>query len=61
MNWIDSAVLGGETGTKPGELCAMVGGNCDAIDYLRPILSRLTNRVMSMGPNGCGQAAKVCN
>jgi 3-hydroxyisobutyrate dehydrogenase len=49
MNWIDSPVSDGSAGTESGELCAMVGGDCDAIDYLPPVLTHLTKRVTHMG------------
>ncbi|WP_043310810.1 NAD(P)-dependent oxidoreductase [Pseudomonas sp. ML96] len=61
MRWVDAPVSGGVQGAENGTLAIMAGGREDDIEYLRPLLMRLGQRVTRMGDVGAGQVAKVCN
>ena len=61
MGWIDAPVTGGWTSASRGDLVVMAGGAPEEIDQVRPILSAYAKRITHMGPNGAGQAAKLCN
>jgi len=60
-SWIDAPVSGGVPGAQAGTLAIMVGGDEDDIEYVRPLLDVLSDRVTRMGPVGAGQTAKLCN
>jgi 3-hydroxyisobutyrate dehydrogenase len=59
--FLDAPVSGGVEGAKNGTLAMMVGGSLDALEQARPVLETMTGRIMHMGPNGSGQAAKAVN
>ena len=59
--WIDAPVTGGWTGALRGELVVFAGGEAEPIDAIRPLLDDYAKRVVHTGPNGSGQAAKICN
>lgn len=56
---IDAPVLGSIPTVHEGKLFAMAGGRAADIDRARPVLDKLTRRVMHMGPNGTGYAMKL--
>ncbi|MBK8313486.1 MAG: NAD(P)-dependent oxidoreductase [Acidobacteria bacterium] len=59
--WLDGPVSGGEKGAIEGTLTIMVGGDSDALERARPVLSAMGKRITHFGPAGKGQAAKLCN
>ncbi|MBF3016060.1 NAD(P)-dependent oxidoreductase, partial [Pseudomonas aeruginosa] len=46
---------------ESGSLAIMAGGRAADIERLRPVLSRLGQRLTRMGEVGAGQVTKVCN
>jgi 3-hydroxyisobutyrate dehydrogenase len=56
---IDSPVLGTIPQVRAGQLFAMVGGRAEDLDGARPVLEKLTRRIVHMGPNGAGYAMKL--
>jgi 3-hydroxyisobutyrate dehydrogenase-like beta-hydroxyacid dehydrogenase len=56
---IDSPVLGTIPSARDGKLFAMVGGKADDLDVARPVLEKLTRKIVHMGPNGSGYAMKL--
>jgi 3-hydroxyisobutyrate dehydrogenase-like beta-hydroxyacid dehydrogenase len=56
---IESPVLGTIPQVRAGTLLAMVGGRAEDLDRARPVLEKLTRRIIHMGPNGSGYAMKL--
>lgn len=58
---IDAPVSGGVARARTGELAIMVGGEADAIERARPVLSAMGTSILVCGPTGAGQAMKALN
>ena len=56
---IESPVLGTIPQVRDGKLFALVGGTAEDLERARPVLEKLTRRIMHMGPNGAGYAMKL--
>jgi 3-hydroxyisobutyrate dehydrogenase len=56
---IDSPVLGTIPSARDGKLFAMVGGKAADLERARPVLEKLTRKIVPMGPNGAGYAMKL--
>jgi 3-hydroxyisobutyrate dehydrogenase-like beta-hydroxyacid dehydrogenase len=56
---IESPVLGTIPQVRAGTLLAMVGGAAADLDRARPVLEKLTRRIVHLGPNGSGYAMKL--
>jgi 3-hydroxyisobutyrate dehydrogenase-like beta-hydroxyacid dehydrogenase len=56
---IESPVLGTIPQVRDGKLFALVGGEAGDLERARPVLEKLTRRIMHMGPNGAGYAMKL--
>ncbi len=58
---IDAPVSGGDVGARNATLSIMIGGDADAVESVRPLLSLLGKTIMHQGGAGAGQHAKLCN
>ena len=58
---VDAPVSGGIAAAAGGTLTFMVGGSAEAFARAEPILAQMGKAVIHAGPNGAGQAAKICN
>lgn len=58
---LDAPVTGGDVGAREGTLTIMAGGSKHAFQRALPILQAMGKRVHHVGPNGAGQALKLCN
>ncbi|MCX7557095.1 3-hydroxyisobutyrate dehydrogenase [Xanthomonadaceae bacterium JHOS43] len=58
---IDAPVSGGTAGAAAGTLTFIVGGDADALERARPVLSAMGKNIFHMGAAGAGQVAKLCN
>ncbi|MEO9335101.1 3-hydroxyisobutyrate dehydrogenase [Ectopseudomonas guguanensis] len=58
---LDAPVSGGTAGAAAGTLTFMVGGEAQALEKARPILTAMGRNIFHAGPDGAGQVAKVCN
>ncbi|MGH6952823.1 MAG: NAD(P)-dependent oxidoreductase [Alphaproteobacteria bacterium] len=58
---LDAPVSGGETGAQNGVLTIMVGGDAQAFESARPVMSSYGRAVTLMGPSGAGQLTKMVN
>jgi len=58
---VDAPVSGGVPRARTGELTIMAGGQPEAVERCRPLLSAMGNRVFITGPLGSGQAMKALN
>ena len=56
---IELPVLGTIPQVRDGKLFAMVGGRAEDLDRARPVLEKMTRRIVHMGPNGAGYAMKL--
>jgi 3-hydroxyisobutyrate dehydrogenase len=56
---IDAPVSGGPDGAQQGRLAIMVGGEAVAFEASRPVLERMGDLVVHVGPAGSGTAAKL--
>jgi len=56
---IEAPVLGTIPQARAGTLFAMVGGHADDLSRARPVLEKLTRRIVHMGPAGSGYAMKL--
>jgi 3-hydroxyisobutyrate dehydrogenase len=56
---LDAPVSGGAAGAKDGRLAIMVGGSAEAFARGRPVLERLGDLVVHVGPVGAGTVAKL--
>jgi 3-hydroxyisobutyrate dehydrogenase-like beta-hydroxyacid dehydrogenase len=56
---IEAPVLGTIPQVHAGTLFAMVGGSLEDIERAKPVLEKLTRRIVYMGPNGSGYAMKL--
>jgi len=58
---LDAPVTGGDVGAKNGTLAVLVGGDSEALQRVRPILSCFSKSITHLGPAGAGQHAKMAN
>ncbi|MCL2636528.1 MAG: NAD(P)-dependent oxidoreductase [Betaproteobacteria bacterium] len=58
---LDAPVSGGPQGAAAATLAIMVGGEAAALERVRPLLEKLGQRIVHVGPSGAGQVAKACN
>ena len=61
VSYIDAPVSGGEVGAQSGKLSIMVGGNKDAYNQIKNIISPYTRLIKYMGLSGSGQYTKMVN
>lgn len=61
VHYLDAPVSGGVDGAEAGRLTAMVGGETEVLDRVRPVLDALASRVVHVGPVGAGMAVKAVN
>jgi 3-hydroxyisobutyrate dehydrogenase len=57
--FIESPVLGTIPQVRDGKLFALVGGRAEDLDRARPVLEKMTRRIVHMGPSGSGYAMKL--
>ncbi len=60
VHFIDAPVSGGVVGAEAATLAIMAGGSPDQFERAEPILTAM-GRATLVGPEGCGQVAKLCN
>src|ERR1051326_416386 len=56
---VEAPVLGTIPQARAGTLFAMVGGRAEDLARARPVLEKLTRRIVHMGPAGAGYAMKL--
>lgn len=57
--FLDATVSGSVGPAKEAKLAFMVGGDRQALEAVRPVLSAMSERIHHVGPNGAGSAMKV--
>jgi 3-hydroxyisobutyrate dehydrogenase len=58
---LDCPVSGGVAGAEAATLTLMAGGSAEAFERAKPVLEKMSRRVVHCGEAGAGQAAKMCN
>jgi len=58
---LDAPVSGGVAGAEAATLTFMVGGSEKDFQRAKPILQAMGKMIIHAGPDGRGQAAKICN
>ena len=58
---LDAPVSGGDVGAKNATLSIMVGGDEQAFQRVRPLLSQMGKTIVHCGPSGNGQLTKLVN
>lgn len=61
VRMVDAPVSGGSEGAQKGTLTVMAGGDADAVDAVREVLSHVSGSVTHVGPVGSGQVTKAIN
>ncbi len=59
--FLDAPVSGGEEGATNGTLTAMVGGEAETFERLRPLFDCYARTATLLGPAGSGQLTKMVN
>lgn len=59
--FVDAPISGMEARAKDGTLTVMCGGDRAAFDRVKPLLDRIGNKILYMGPTGSGQLTKLIN
>ncbi|HUV05518.1 MAG TPA: NAD(P)-dependent oxidoreductase [Armatimonadota bacterium] len=58
--FLDSPVAGSKKAAEDGELILMVGGDEDTLAKVRPVLDRLSKKLIHAGGTGMGTYLKLC-
>jgi 3-hydroxyisobutyrate dehydrogenase len=58
---VDAPVSGGVPRAKDGTLAIMIGGSADAVQAVKPVLSKMGTKLFEVGELGCGHAMKALN
>ena len=59
--FLDAPVSGGQAGAENGALTVMAGGDAQAFERAKPVISHFARAVTLLGPSGSGQLAKMVN
>ena len=60
VRYLDAPVSGGTKGAAAGGLAIMAGGDAETFAAMQPVFAPL-GQATHVGPNGCGQLAKLAN
>jgi 3-hydroxyisobutyrate dehydrogenase len=58
---LDAPVTGSKPQAESGQLLFLVGGDTEALERARPVLTPMARGVMHLGPNGSGVLMKLIN
>jgi 3-hydroxyisobutyrate dehydrogenase len=61
LNALDAPVTGSKPQAASGELIFLVGGDAEALERARPVLTVMSRRIAYMGPSGSGALMKLIN
>ncbi len=61
LHFLDAPVSGGQLGARNGMLTVMCGGEAQAFEQARAVMSDYARAVTLMGPSGAGQLTKMVN
>lgn len=58
---LDSPVTGSKDAAEGGKLGLLVGGDTEALERARPVLEKVSAKIIHFGPTGSGAAMKLVN
>lgn len=61
ISMLDAPVSGGVAGAEAKTLTFIVGGEKEAVERARPVLTAMGAKIFHVGESGAGQVAKICN
>ena len=61
LHFLDAPISGGQAGAEKGQLAVMVGGDSQAFERIKPILTAYAKRAQWIGESGAGQLTKMVN
>ena len=61
VRFLDAPISGMEKRAVDGTLTVMCGGDEAVFDAVKPLLERIGNKILYMGPSGSGQLTKLIN
>jgi len=61
VHFLDAPVSGGPTGAQSGKLAIWVGGNGEIFARYKPVLEKIGDQVLYVGPIGAGTVAKLAH
>jgi 3-hydroxyisobutyrate dehydrogenase-like beta-hydroxyacid dehydrogenase len=61
LAFLDAPVSGGQMGAEKGTLSVMAGGDSQAFERAKPLISHYASAITLIGPAGSGQLAKMVN
>ncbi len=61
VRFLDAPVSGGVIGAERAALTVMVGGDAATLEAVQPILARVAQKLVHVGPVGAGHALKAVN
>lgn len=59
--FLDGPVSGGPLGARSGTMTMVVGGDKTAFAKVRPLLEKMTGKLLHIGPSGAGHTVKIAN
>lgn len=59
--FLDAPISGGQAGAENGTLAVMVGGDKQALDYVKDAMSSFAKHIVHIGKSGSGQYTKIVN
>lgn len=60
-HFLDGPVSGGPLGARTGTMTMVVGGDEVAFAKVRPLLEKMTGKLLHIGPSGAGHTVKIAN
>lgn len=61
FTFLDGPVSGGPLGARTGTMTMVVGGDEAAFAKVRPLLEKMTGKLVHIGPSGAGHTVKIAN
>lgn len=59
--FLDGPVSGGPLGARTGTMTMVVGGDEAGFTKVRPLLAKMTGKLIHIGPSGAGHTVKIAN
>lgn len=60
-HFLDAPVSGGPFAANDGTMTMLIGGDPAAFEKAKPLLEKITAKIVQVGPSGAGHAAKIAN
>jgi 3-hydroxyisobutyrate dehydrogenase len=60
-HFLDAPVSGGPIAANAGTMTMLIGGDAAAFEKAKPVLEKITAKIVQVGSSGAGHAAKIAN